>query len=173
MSENEQTSMGPHDELKVSSDVCEEAGLADEAKFIQAMADGQSKAYVVVERGFEYNDEIYGLNDEVSPQQVFLDKTSALRAAEQRNANHLRDFNPMAFCYGLEEITSLSPAALEQKIQEILGIAGFHMPGEDDEHAWELEGVFPDNTTDEQLREIFRLFDKLRFFDVIESDLSL
>ncbi len=72
------------DELRISSDICEEAGFAEEASFLQSISDRRCKAYVVVERGFEYNDEIYDLNEESSPRQVFLDKTTALAGGARK-----------------------------------------------------------------------------------------
>ncbi|MGI9472945.1 MAG: hypothetical protein ACR2NZ_15500 [Rubripirellula sp.] len=158
------------DELRISSDICEEAGFPKEAKFLKQVADESGKAFVVVERGFEYNDEIYDLNDAASPRRVFLNKTAALREAEARNVQKLREFNPLAFCYAIEEISSHDAAELSGRISEILGTT-FRLPSEDD--AWELEPIFPHTASDEQLAEIFRLFDRLAFFQVIESNVSI
>lgn len=158
------------EDLRISSDICQEAGFDEEAKFLRSISDQRCKAYIVVERGFEYNDEIYDLNDDSAPRQVFLDKTSALREAELRNIDQIRQYNPQAFCYGLEEITSQSEEELGRKISEILG-GGFEMPPEED--AWELDPIFPSSATDDQLKEIFRLFDKLEFFQVVEADVSV
>ncbi len=165
--ENESHTM---DDLRISSDICEEAGFAEEAKFLQSISDHKCKAYVVVERGFEYNDEIYDLNDEASPRQIFLDKTTALRAAEAKNVDQIRQHNPLAFCYGVDEISSLSAEQLSRRISEILGTS-FQLPGEED--AWDLDPIFPSSATDEQLQAIFALFDKLEFFQVVESDVSV
>ncbi|MFK8113807.1 MAG: hypothetical protein AB8B91_16520 [Rubripirellula sp.] len=160
----------PLEELQVSSDICEEAGFTDEAQFLQAISNQTCKVFVIVERGFEYNDEVFHLNDEAAPQKVFLDKTSALRAAEQQNAGQLRQYNPLAFCYGIEEISSLSQEQIQARVREILNDRTFQI---DEEESWELEPIFPSSTTDDQMREIYRLFDKLQFFEVVESDLSL
>ncbi len=158
------------DELRISSDVCEEAGLADEATFLRSISNQTCKAYVVVERGFEYNDEIYDLNEEQSPRHVFLDKTSALREAETRNVEQIRQFNPLAFCYGLDEITSLQREELGRRVSEILG-RDFQLPGE--EESWDLDPIFPPAATDEQMRAIAKLFDGLEFFQVIEADVAV
>lgn len=158
------------DALRISSDICEEAGLADEAKFLRSVSNRTGKAYVVVERGFEYNDEIYDLNEERSPRQVFLDKASALGEAETRNMEQIRQFNPLAFCYGIDEITSLEREELGRRVSEILG-QQYQLPGED--VAWELDPIFPSWASDDQMRAIAKLFDRLEFFQVIEADVAV
>ena len=158
------------EQLRISCDICEEAGFTDEARFLQKISEQTCKAYLVVERGFEYNDEIYDLNEEASPRQVFLDKTSALREAENQNVAQIRRYNPLAFCYALEEVSSHSMEELGRRITKILA-ADFQMPP--DEEAWGLDPIFPGSATDQQLREIFKLFDRLEFFQVIEAEVSL
>ena len=156
------------DELQVGSDICEEAGLAEEAKFLRSVSTASGVAYLVVEYGFEYNDEIYDLNEQASPNQVFLDKATAFRAAELKNARHLRQYNPFAFCFEVDEISSLKSNEVKSRIAEIIGDPNFQI-----DDSGELDSVFPSDATDDQLREIMRLFDKLEFFHVVETKVSV
>ena len=158
------------DDFQIGSDICEEAGLTDEARFLQSVSNQTAKVFVVVERGFEYNDEIYELEEDAAPRHVFLDKESARREAEFRNVDQLRTVNPLAFCYELAEVCSLDAEQLQERIANILG-SDYQLPGEDG--FWELDPIFPPSASDDQLREIFKLFDRLDFFEVIEADVSV
>jgi hypothetical protein len=126
--------------------------------------------YVVVEGGLEYNGEVYDLNKEVEPQQVFFDRTSALRMAETKNVQQLRQYSPLAFCYHVSEISSLDEAELQSRLRESLNDPSFQLSAEDN---WVLDPIFPASASDEQMREICGLFDNLHLFEVIESELSI
>jgi hypothetical protein len=152
------------DDFRICSDLCEENGFGKQAQLMRAIAKGGCKAYAVVERGFEYNDEIFVVEEGGAPRAVYLDKKQAVQAASQRNAEMFRKSNPMAFCYDLDQITDLTPEELSARISKILG-TDFEWPdaGFDIE-----ERIFPESATDEQMLAITKLF-TLNFYYVVET----
>jgi hypothetical protein len=163
------------DDFRVCSDLCEEGGFIEQARLLRSLADGGCKGYVVVERGYEYNDEIFAIEERGGePREVFLDREKAERAAAERNIKMFREWNILAFCYGPGEISNYTPAELSDRIGKILG-TDFQFPGDEDgDHAFDDydRSLFPASATDEQMIEITKLFKNLDFFRVVETEIA-
>ena len=153
--------------LKVSSDLCDEAGLAESAQVLRNLADQEQTVYLVVEHFSDYNDETFYLSDEGMPRNLYLSKEDAFAAAESKTGAIFKTINPFAYGYETSEVTDYSDKELSEKISAILG-KEFLVPGEDDDARWDFDPMWPKKTTDEQLVEISKLF-KLNFFDVIQT----
>ncbi len=159
------------DDHLVCSDLCEEHGFQRQAELLRAIADGGRTAYVVMERGAEYNDEITSPNEEGEPVTVFLDRAEAERAAAERDAAWHRSNNILDFCYTLREVTDLPTDTLERRISEILG-RPYHLPNEGQPtYSWSEQPLVPEPVTDEQMLQIADLF-KLKFFYVVETQFA-
>lgn len=121
------------------------------------------KGYVVLEVGFEYNDEInhtgnYGATYE-APNKVFLSKEKAEAQVKIQTFEKLRGLDLGSYCYGLKEITK------KGKMDILLGIS--------EEMGIEIEegGAIPEEATDEQLEKILNCI-TLEFFTMVEVELE-
>jgi hypothetical protein len=152
----------------VCSDLCEEHGFLRQAEVLRSLAAGQGTAYVVMERGAEYNDEIMDPWLAGEPRTVFLDRGEAERVAAARNANWLCENHILDFCYRLQDVTEHSAEELSRRISNILG-RPFLL--ENDGHPTFARADGPLITgpaTDQQKLRIAELF-TLKFFYVAET----
>jgi hypothetical protein len=156
------------DEDLVVSDLCEEKGFPRQAALLRAVADGAGKAYVVAERGFEYNDEHdYVSREDGTPKTLYLDRADAERAAALWNGRRLREIDLGGFGLDTDDFTSLRQPEVERRVGEILGIRFELFPG-----GMVAPTPFPPSATDEQMAEVAKLFDRLPFYHVIEVEFA-
>jgi len=123
------------------------------------------KAYVVIERGYEYNDEIYHQpetdDDCGKPEHVYFDQKKALDVAQKLNSKFFSGLRLCEYCYGIDEILVDEDEETCQKLSEIIG-----KPLTKDELE---EFEVPENLTEKQLEEISKLFN-LEFYSVVAVD---
>ena len=62
------------DDYLACSDLCEEQGFLRQAELLRAVGRGQGRAFLVLERGYHYNDYNYDLDRQGQPRTVFLDR---------------------------------------------------------------------------------------------------
>jgi hypothetical protein len=155
------------DDFLVGSDLCEENRFLGQARLLRAMAGEGGKVYFLAERGAEYNDCFDEVPDEDGEfQNLFLDLEAAHRAADLGNARKFREINLWDFGYETADLTSLDEQFVNNRVGEIIGTP-FALRG-DGEFRSRIE--FPETATDDQMVAIAALFDKLRFFHVIEAE---
>ncbi len=127
------------------------------------------KAYVVVEKSYEYNDEVYYEPEGggTHPLKVFLksDKAQAelerLELAQWKNFSNNKWSGPGYYAYDFNELL-VNPDSFEDDIEKLLGVKG--------EDKWDLPT--PDKeASDEVWIEYMNLFD-LAFHEIREIDLD-
>jgi hypothetical protein len=159
------------DEFLACSDLCEENGHLEAAEVLRSVSKSGCKAFVVVERGWEYDDCIDEPNSVGSPSKVYFDRELAEAAARAENARTYREYGFRRFCYNLEDITTFPVDELNRRISEILG-RPFESPEDDRRSA-----PFTDNElgngsiSDDQMIAIADLF-KIKFFYVVETEFA-
>jgi hypothetical protein len=153
------------DDLTAGSDLCEQNHFLRQARLLRAMAGAGGKVYLLVERGDEYNDNFYEVAEgDGEFRTLFLDRYDAELEATFRNARKLREIDLADFGYSVEDVSSLDEAELVARASAILGepfrarVGGFWRPS------------LPKWATDDQMIALARLFDKLRFYHVIEAE---
>lgn len=118
--------------------------------------------FLVMERGYEYNDENYEMNEGGNPTKGFGDKAKAEEAAHNKNREALRTVDVGQFAgedgYGLMR-GGLSRRA-ETFLDSIAAITGKPAP----ENYWELS--FPE-CTDEQADQLLELMNAFRPYYVV------
>jgi hypothetical protein len=156
------------DEDLVVSDFCEEEGFPRQAALLRAVAGEAGKAYVVAERGFEYNDEHnYVGHEDGTPKTLFFDRAEAEQAACLLNGRRLRETDLAEWGRDTDNFTSLPESELERRVGAVLGIEFQLFPGR-----MVASTPFPASATDGQMAEVARLFDRLPFFHVIEVEFA-
>ena len=119
------------------------------------------KGYVILEVGFEYNDEIYHTGNYgetyAAPNTVFMDKDKAIEEVDKLNVNKLRGEYLDYYGYGVEEFANDEDAFMEFWRREF------------DKDA-EYEFRVPSDATDEQLKGLIKLL-SFRFFTLKEIEL--
>jgi hypothetical protein len=160
------------DEDLIVSDLCEEEGFPRQAALLRAVAGGAGKAYVVAEKGFEYNDDHHYVSPrDGTPKALFFDRAEAEQAAWLLNGRRLREIDLRELGRDTCDFTSLTWPELDGGVGAVLGTE-FHLflqlfPTEDD-----TPTPFPESATDEQMAEVARLFDRLPFFHAIEVEFA-
>jgi hypothetical protein len=156
------------DEDLVVSDLCEEEGFPRQATLLRAVAGGAGKAYVVAERGFEYNDEYNYVSDgDDTPRTLFFDRAEAEQAVCLLNGRRLREIDLAEWGRDTDDFTSLPESELERRVSAALGIEFQLFPGR-----VVAPTPFPASATDGEMAEVARLFDRLPFFHVIEVEFA-
>jgi hypothetical protein len=159
------------DEHLACSDLCEENGFTRQAELLRSIAGQGRKAYLVVERGAEYNDEIISPRQFGDPKTVFIDRETADKAAAELNAAWYRHNNILDYCYRLAEVTDLSASELSVKIAAILG-RDYELPNNGFPTRARSEGpLISGPSTDEQMHQIADLF-TLKFYYVVETEFA-
>lgn len=81
------------------------------------MTDPQSQAYVIVNTGFEYNDEIYSSHDTGGePVKLYFDHAKAEAECERLNAEELRGIDLSQYAYGWSDLSSAGDPAREIRV---------------------------------------------------------
>ena len=158
-------------DLNSATEWLEANGQTDQAKLIRELVAGEPVAYLVVAVGSDYDDAVHHLcepEETTTPQRIFLKKDAALDHAQTLQIKALWESNPFAFGYGIDEITSLPRIELETNLRQILG-DDFKMP---EQPHYLGDPIFP-KATKEQKLEVARLFDKLQFYHVVETNIRL
>lgn len=124
------------------------------------------KGYIVLETGFEYDDQYYhtGNYGEMyeKPTKMFLDKEKAIVFWKRKSVEKLRGLTLGLYAEGGAE--SLCKKNMTDKFYSIM--EGLGSSGEDD---WELE--IPSTSTDEQIEQILECL-KIEFFKIAEIDIE-
>lgn len=135
---------------------------------LRTVAGGAGRAYIVAERGFEYNDEHdYVSPGDGTPKTLFFDRAEAEQAARLMNGRRLREIDLGGFGLDSDDFTSLPLRELERRVGALLGTEFQLFPGGNVTPAH-----FPESATDGQMAEVARLFDRLPFFHVIEVEFA-
>lgn len=118
------------------------------------------KCYVIFERGFEYNDEIYSEPDSGggTPKKVFFSKKEAIDEVNRLNASELKGCCLSNYAYDLSDICDIS------KLQSAY-----------EKFDWKFDDEYleiPSNATSEQIDEIAKYID-IDFFDYQEVDADM
>lgn len=121
---------------------------------------GKETAYVVFEKGFEYNDEIYHEVDASggAPKRVTFSKVDASKLVVELNRKFMRGCNIGHYAYDIEELCD--PLDLEVLFTK---------------NDWKYDSYnlcIPDEANDNQIDELLKLIN-LTFFDYQEVELDM
>lgn len=123
----------------------------------------KQKGYVVLEVGYDYNDEVYHTGNYgamyEAPNKVYLDKDIAEEEVVKRTCEKLRGLPLGAYGYGIEEIAK---KGCVERLSQICEEIGFNIEDGDD---------VPKKATDKQLQNILELID-LEFFTIVEVEIN-
>jgi len=124
--------------------------------------------YLVVENGYEYNDEIYHTpeSEGSTPKKMFYDLEKAKKHAKELNRKTFREIDIGCYCYDLNEITSLSNEKIREELKDIIDFDGCT-----DECIKEFLSVGED-TSDEDVDKFMKVFNELVFHQVIKVDID-
>lgn len=131
------------------------------------------KAYVILQRGFEYNDEIYSDNEPGSgfPQTVFFTKPGALEQTRKLNIEEFKNRNISDYCYNIEDICD-DVEKLKELVKQFKQKYGDCPPPK---LVWERKPdewrLHPD-VTDEEAKQYTKLIN-LEFYEVIETEVDV
>jgi len=121
-----------------------------------------NKAYVIFEKGFEYNDEVYSETESGggNPQKVTFSKEDAKKLVMELNRKELRGCDIRNYTYDLDDLCD------PVKLKAVFEKNGWQW---DDEH---YDIRVPNDATDAQVDEISKMV-SLSFYDYQEVDLDM
>lgn len=132
------------------------------------------KAYLVVEKNYEYNDEIYhtGEEDAWKPKKVYADKEKAIETAKRLNMKAFVDADLASYGYTLSDLSSKSRQRVYEMIGKILGIDEDTWNNSIEEGLYHLEKYFDKikKLNQADLEIITQAFNEIKFFEVLEID---
>lgn len=131
------------------------------------------KAYVILQRGFEYDDEIYSNHESGSgfPQTVFFTKPGALEQTRKLNIEEFKTTNISDYCYDIEDICD-DVEKLKELVKQFKQKYG-ECP--QPKSVWERKPdewrLHPD-VTDEEAKQYVKLIN-LEFYEVVETEVDV
>ena len=131
------------------------------------------KAYVILQRGFEYDDEIYSNHESGSgfPQTVFFTKPGALEQTRKLNIEEFKTTNISDYCYDIEDICD-DVEKLKELVKQFKQKYGECPPSKS---VWERKPdewrLHPD-VTDEEAKQYVKLIN-LEFYEVVETEVDV
>ena len=131
------------------------------------------KVYVILQRGFEYDDEIYSNHESGSgfPQTVFFTKPGALEQTRKLNIEEFKTTNISDYCYEIEDICD-DVEKLKELVKQFKQKYGECPPSKS---VWERKPdewrLHPD-VTDEEAKQYVKLIN-LEFYEVVETEVDV
>ena len=131
------------------------------------------KAYVILQRGFEYNDEIYSSQESGSgfPKTIFFTEKTALEQVRKLNIAEFKSQNLSDYCYDIEDICD-DVEKLEELVKSLKEKYG-ECPQPNS--IWERkpdEWSLHPNVTDEEAIQYSELIN-LEFFEIVETEVDV
>jgi hypothetical protein len=131
------------------------------------------KAYVILQRGFEYNDEIYSNQEPGSgfPKTIFFTKKTALDQVRKLNIAEFKSQNLSDYCYDIEDICD-DVEKLEELLKTFKKKYG-ECPAPNS--VWERkpdEWRLHPNVSDEEAIQYSNLIN-LEFFEIVETEVDV
>jgi len=128
------------------------------------------KAYVVLQKGFEYNDEIYSAYETGMghPKRIFFTKEAAQEHMNELESIELKDNNITDFAYEIEDIVN-DVESLEKLVQNLNQKYGKF----ESKDRWSRPDQYRlhPNATLEESKEYAKLIN-LSFFEIVETDVD-
>lgn len=124
------------------------------------------KGYVILEIGYEYNDEIYHTGNYgesyEAPNKIYTDKVKADADLVTKNLEKFKGLELGYYCYGIDEITHDEQGLIDFLNNEL------KMNVKEDEF-WDVH--LPNDMTDEQCKALMKLIN-LEFYTIHEVEIE-
>jgi hypothetical protein len=128
------------------------------------------KAYVVLQKGFEYNDEIYSAYESGHgyPTRIFFTKEAAEDHMSELNIKEFKDTNITQYSYEIKDVVN-DVESLEKLIENLNQKYGKI----ESKERWDRPDQYRlhPNATLEESKEYIKLMD-LSFFEIVETDVD-
>jgi hypothetical protein len=129
------------------------------------------KAYVILQRGFEYNDEIYSSQDSGCgfPKKIFYTKEGAKEEVLRLNINEMKSSNITDYAYDVEDICD-DVEELTNFCKKMLETYG---PVPTSDNIWDRADEYRlhPSATDEDSKKYMKIVD-LDFFEIVETEID-
>ena len=127
------------------------------------------KAYVILRKGFEYDDNIYSESEGGSPSLIVFSKEDANRKVDELNAKEYKQCSLNEYSYDLEDSLSVDVSEYDE-FNESLN-AKYGKP--DSKNRWEsyenrLHPMANEEETDKYMNMV-----KLSFYEAVETDIDV
>ena len=127
------------------------------------------KAYVILKKGFEYDDNIYSESEGGSPSLIVFSKEDANRKVDELNAKEYKQCSLNEYSYDLEDSLSVDVSEYDE-FNESLN-AKYGKP--DSKNRWEsyenrLHPMANEEETDKYMNMV-----KLSFYEAVETDIDV
>lgn len=127
------------------------------------------QAYVIMKKGFEYDDNIYNESDGGEPKKIFFSKKDADEEASKLNIEEIKNCDIHDYAYDIEDIIN-DPEKTSEYLKSLNEKYGKPTP----KNKWEDFGEYQLNpkATDEEAKEYLSMI-KIRFFEIKKVDIDV
>lgn len=125
--------------------------------------------YVVMERGFEYNDEINSESEGGTPKKIIFNKDDANKEVKRLNIEKLKSTSITDYTYDIEDVLSVDVEEFEKLLESI---NESHGGKEKPKYQWQDDtySIHP-KATDEELEKVYKAI-SLRFYECVEVEVD-
>jgi len=128
------------------------------------------KAYVIMEKGFEYDDNIYNPTDGGNPKTIIFGRKDAEEKAHKLEIEVLKDINIQLYTYDIEDAISSDIDEVKSYLEDINTKYGKPEP----KNRWDEFGEYQLNpkATDDEAEKYLSML-SIRFFEIVEVEVDV
>jgi hypothetical protein len=128
------------------------------------------KAYVIMQKGYEYDDNIYNPTEGGTPTKVFFNEEDAYIEKEKLEIKCMKELEITNYVYSIEDELNVELDEVESFLESLNDKYGIPAPV----NRWDSFGKFQLNpmASDEESRKFLSMH-SIRFYDVVEVEVDV
>lgn len=128
------------------------------------------KAYVIMQKGYEYDDNIYNPTEGGTPKKVFFNKEDAYIDKDKLEIKYMKETDITSYTYSIEDEINIPIEEVTGFLESLNNKYGKPSPL----NRWDSFGEFQLNpmATDEESKKFLSMH-SLRFYEVVEVDVDV
>jgi hypothetical protein len=126
------------------------------------------KAFIILNKGFEYNDQIHSDSGGGTPRKVYFTREEAKKEIDKLNIAEFKSTDIEEYCYDISDIAN------ESKLQEIVEKLDAKYGKSYPKSAWDKVGDYRlnENATFEESMEYMKCITRLTFYELVETEVD-
>lgn len=126
------------------------------------------KAYVILRKGFEYDDNIYSESEGGTPNLIVFSKEDANRKVDELNAKEFKECSISEYSYDMEDILTVEMSEYEEFNESLNAKYGKI----ESKNRWEsTENRLHPMANEEETRKYIKMID-MSFYEAVETDID-
>jgi len=128
------------------------------------------KSYIIMEKGYEYDDNIYNSIEGGNPTKVFFNRKDAETEKNRLEIKKMKETNISYYTYSIEEGLNVDLDVFTKFLESLNNKYSVPVPI----NRWDSFGEFQLNpmATDEECQKYLEMI-SIRFYDIVETDIDV